>query len=103
MHLNTLEQASNAELNVARFAKSYGHIALPDMHEDQRSLGGSFKQVPFAWTQNWCLSYLSWSQVRVRERCTNYIYDSDWGYSDRFFTRMPIQAGLPEVAALKDP
>lgn len=35
-------------------------------------------------------------QVRVRERCTNYIYDSDWGYSDRFFTRMPIQAGLPE-------
>ena len=51
MHLNILEQASNAELNVARFAKSYGHIALPDMHEDQRSLGGSFKQVPLAWTQ----------------------------------------------------
>ena len=58
MHLNILEQASNAELNVARFAKSYGHIALPDMHEDQRSLGGSFKQVPLAWTQNWLLELL---------------------------------------------
>eukprot|EP00434_Breviolum_minutum_P006979 symbB.v1.2.006157.t1/scaffold360.1/size220131/11 len=34
-------------------------------------------------------------QVRVRERCTNFIYDSDWGLSDPFFTSMPIQAGLP--------
>eukprot|EP00438_Fugacium_kawagutii_P010449 Skav231143 [mRNA] locus=scaffold2333:65122:92265:+ [translate_table: standard] len=34
--------------------------------------------------------------VRFRESCTNFIYDSDWGYSDRFFTEMPVQAGLPE-------
>ncbi|CAK9086158.1 unnamed protein product [Durusdinium trenchii] len=35
-------------------------------------------------------------QVRVRETCTNYIYDSDWGYSPRFFSSMPVQAALPQ-------
>ena len=34
-------------------------------------------------------------QVRVRERCTDFIYDSDWGYSDPIQTTMPIQAGPP--------
>ena len=34
-------------------------------------------------------------QVRVRERCTDFIYDSDWGYSDPIMTTMPVQAGMP--------
>ncbi|CAE7231819.1 glcG, partial [Symbiodinium necroappetens] len=34
-------------------------------------------------------------QVRVRERCTDFIYDSDWGYSDPIMTTMPVQAGVP--------
>lgn len=41
--------------------------------------------------------YYTQAKVRVRERCTNFIYDSDWGLSDPFFTSMPIQAGLPTV------
>lgn len=39
-------------------------------------------------------------EVRVRETCTNYIYDSGWGYSPQFYSSMPVQAGLPQVPAL---
>eukprot|EP00931_Biecheleriopsis_adriatica_P043742 TRINITY_DN24996_c0_g1_i1.p1 TRINITY_DN24996_c0_g1~~TRINITY_DN24996_c0_g1_i1.p1 ORF type:complete len:5363 (+),score=854.82 TRINITY_DN24996_c0_g1_i1:99-16091(+) len=35
-------------------------------------------------------------QIRVRERCTSFIYDSHWGYSDEFMTTMPIPAGAPQ-------
>ncbi|CAJ1453895.1 unnamed protein product, partial [Effrenium voratum] len=39
-------------------------------------------------------------QVRVRETCTNYIYDSGWGYSPQFYSSMPVQAGLPQAFAV---
>ena len=56
---------------------------------EQHAIPGADVEMHF-----WPSSFLL--KVRVRERCTNFIYDSDWGYSAAFFSAMPIRAALPE-------